>query len=743
MPSLDSTHTNSDAVTQNSGSVPDRVLSQLWGLSTLFGQHGRQVSTTALSGSLSDHDFENSERSLTAVAQEHGFIVKINQRALSDIPAMALPVMLILKENSACILQSYNEDQCKIQLSEFGNKSLLIPTKKLAEFFTGSVWFVKPGKELEAVQHNTYQSHHDEKEAPNKHWLWRVLWKFRATYLESAFASFLINLLALAASMFSMNVYDRVIPNNALSTLWVMAVGVVIAYTFELGLRTLRGYFMDTAARKADLLLSSMLFRQTLALRLEMRPGSAGNFAGQIREFESVRDFFTSATLVAIADLPFIFLFVWVIDIIAGPLVWAVFLAIPLIVIMGVLIQIPLASQSKEHFKVNTGKYGILVETVEGMESLKALGAERYMRHRWESANAHTALTGMKTRVLSAFAVNFTQTVLQLVNVVIIVWGAYLVAEGKMTTGAMIACTMLASRALAPLAQVSGLFARLQQALTSFRSLDKIMQMESERDISRTYLHKSNLTQHIAIRDLQFGYSKDEGVKLSIPELQIRVGERVAILGRIGSGKSTLLKLMAALYKPQKGNLLFDGVDVQQIDPADRRVLIGYLGQSPNLFRGTLRENLLLGNPFIDNEEILRVCRLTGLEQMIAAHSKGFDMPIGERGVGLSGGQQQMIALARMLALRPSIMLLDEPTSALDQRTEQNLIREFKNECIGKTLVVVTHKPAMLDLVDRLIVIEQGRVVVDGPKDSVLTELQRGVSMQQHKETAKENRGVA
>ncbi|MGB3127240.1 MAG: type I secretion system permease/ATPase, partial [Pseudomonas sp.] len=648
------------------------------------------------------------------------------ERQVRALPEQLLPIILLRRGRGGCVLVGRRVDPdaqdkraCLYQviLPEISTEPVEIPQAEMDELYAGFAILAKRTAKVDTRAG-------EETERPAGHWLLSTLWRYRRYYRSAAIGAVLINVLALASIFFTMNVYDRVVPNQAFVTLWSLAIGVVVAMVFEAIARYVRAHLLDLAGKKADLVLGTMLFRQALSIQMEHKPASSGSFANQLREFESVRDFATSATLAAISDLPFVLMFVAVIFFVGGPLGWVPMLLIPLIVLISVGIQWPLARTMKENLRESSLKQGVLIESIEGLETLKAVGGEAYMQRRWETFSALASSTSMKSRQLSSAANGAVTFFQQVQTVVLIVIGVYLIDAGDLSMGALIATVMLAGRATAPLGQVVGLALRFQQAKAALQSLNKLMAMPVDRDASREYLTKPVLTGQLTLKNIAFSYPAPpmqpnppvlQGVNLSI-----KPGERVAILGRIGSGKSTLLRVMARLYLPVSGQMFTDGLDVNQIDPADWRKAVGYVGQDARLFYGSLRENVMLGRPEASAEEFLRVLRLTGLDEVAARHPKGINLPIGEMGEGLSGGQRQLVSLARSLLARPSLLLLDEPTSAMDTQTEAQFLHHLQRATEGQTLVVVTHRPSLLGLVDRILVVDDGKVVADGPKDAIL-----------------------
>lgn len=680
-------------------------------------------------------------RSLASAGLTAGMV----ERAVRSLPKQLMPIILLRKDKGGCILLGYRLDTdaedkraCLYQvvMPEISLDPVEIGQGAMDDLYIGFAILMKPKAKIDLRAGV-------ETPQVSGHWLLTTLWRYRQYYRSAAIAAVLINVLALATIFFTMNVYDRVVPNQAFITLWSLAIGVVIAMVFEAIARYIRAHLLDVAGKKADLVLGTMLFRQALSIQMEHKPASSGSFANQLREFESVRDFATSATLATISDLPFVILFVGVIFAVGGPLGWVPLLLIPLILLISIGIQWPLARTMKENLRESSLKQGVLIESIEGLETLKAVGGEAYMQRRWETFSALAASTSMKSRELSSMASGSVAFFQQIQTVALIVIGVYLIDAGDLTMGAMIATVMLAGRATAPLSQVVGLALRFQQAKAAMGSLNNLMKMPVDRDVTRDYLAKPVLDGQLTLKAIGFAYPappmQPNPPVLQDINLSIKPGERVAILGRIGSGKSTLLRVMARLYLPVNGQMFTDGLDVNQIDPADWRKAVGYVGQDSRLFYGSLRENIMMGRPEATAEEFLRVLRLTGLDHVAGRHPKGINLPIGEMGEGLSGGQRQLVSLARTLLARPTLLLLDEPTSAMDGQTETLFLEHLKRATEGQTLVVVTHRPSLLSLVDRIVIVDDGKITADGPKNKILAALSANVS----KESDQENNALA
>jgi ATP-binding cassette subfamily C protein LapB len=555
--------------------------------------------------------------------------------------------------------------------------------------------------------------------------------RFIPYYRGALMAAFLSNVLMLVTGMATGVIYDKVIPHQAYVTLWALAIGSGLAVLFDLLSRQLRTYLIDMAGRKADLIVGSILFRQTLGMRMEHKPESAGAYAHHLAQLESVREFFASATLSAISDLPFILIFVAMVFVAGGPLGWVLVVAIPLLMLVSALIQGALRRAMSSHMQQQADLHGVLVEAVDGMEDLKAAGAQGRFLRLYESSTAAAATAMLRSRSISAWTMNISAVAQQIVTMIMLVWGVYLIDEKVITGGALIGAVMYATRALAPLASVTSLATRYQGARAAMRALDMMMKKPTDREVGRVYVPKREITGRLGLIDIGFSYPVTESpgrIKegprvLKGVSLQINPGERIAVLGRIGSGKSTVLRLLAGLYLPSEGQVEADGIDLRQIDPADYRARVGFVAQDPRLFNGSLRDNVLLERPSADPARLGEVARLTGLDRLVASHPKGWELPVGESGALLSGGQRQLVALARCLVTRPQVLLMDEPTSSMDAQSEVAFLRQLKEACGSCTLVMVTHRPAVLELVNRVLVIDTGRLVMDGPKAQVLAAL--------------------
>lgn len=532
-----------------------------------------------------------------------------------------------------------------------------------------------------------------------------------------------INLIGVISPLFVMNVYDRVIPNNAVDTLWVLAIGILIAYLFDFLLRNLRSYFVDVAGRNADVVLSSRLVQKVLTMRLDAKPESTGALVNNLREFESLREFFSSSTLLAFIDLPFLVVALLLLGYIGGPLVILPLCAIPVLIITGILLQEAGKRTAEQGYKQNMQKNALLVELVNGLETLKACMAESRMLHLWEQVVGVSAKAGSVAKKYNNLAITISTLVTQAVSVGMVIWGVYRIADGTMTMGGLIGSNILVGRAMAPLMQIASLLTRLQNSRMSLQALDLLMQLPSEGQNDNEYVEFGKLDASFSFEDLAFAYPGAERLALTDISVFIKPGEKVGVVGRMGSGKSTLGKMLIGLYQPRDGAVKFGGVDIRQLAEADLRGRVGFLPQDVVLFYGTIRDNIALGDPTINDQMILRASTLAGVTEFIRSNPAGFGAQVGERGMSLSGGQRQAVALARALVRDPDILILDEPTSNMDNASEQMIKNRLKAVMGNKTLVLITHRLSMLELVDRLIVMEGGRIIADGPKNEVLRRL--------------------
>ncbi len=654
-------------------------------------------------------------------AKRAGLASNVVRKPLEALNPALFPAVLLLENEDACVLLGWQDDgrAARVVFPDLGEAETIVDRETLTARYSGFAIFARPEFRFDARTPEVGRVHH-------RHWFWGTLADNAALYRDVLLAAFMINLLAIALPLFTMNVYDRVVPNQAIETLWMLAAGVAIVLMADLVLRTMRGYFIDLAGSRVDVRLSAYIMERVLGLRLENRPLSTGSFAANLRSFETVRDFITSATVTAFIDLPFALIFLVVIGWIAWPLI------LPILVGMAVVLVYALTMHSKMHelsettYRAGALRNATLIESLVGLESIKALGAEGVMQRKWESSAAFLSRVSAQLRLLSSSTLNGANWAQQLVNVAVVVAGVYLIAAGELTLGGLIASTMLASRAMGPIGQAAGLLTQYHNAATALKSLDDILQQPVERPSDSNFVARQHFQGDVEFKDVDFSYPGQDVAALRGVSLKIRAGEHVAILGRIGSGKTTLEKLILGLYQPTSGAVLIDGIDLRQLDPAELRRSIGYVPQDVTLFYGSLRDNLTIAAPAADDASVLRAAQIGGILEFVNAHPKGFDMTIGERGESLSGGQRQAVAIARAVINDPPILLLDEPTGSMDHSSEEAIKQQLRGCAAGKTLIVITHRTSLLDLVDRIVVIDAGKIVADGPKAQVVEALRQG-----------------
>ena len=559
-------------------------------------------------------------------------------------------------------------------------------------------------------------------------WLAQPLAAHRATFLKVGIAAFFTNMFALATSLYSMTVYNRIVPNNATGSLVALSIGIGIVLVFDFVLRMLRGYFIDVAGREVDAKLGADVFKTLISMRLANRQASSGAFAGLLREFETLREFLASATIMALVDVPFVILFLFVVWAIAGPLVLVPLAMIPLVIGASLVVQPGLDRMAGNVLGLGFSKQGVMVETIAGLETVKATAAGAMLQRRWQAAVDESADTALRSRLLSAFAINVAASAQQIVYVGAILYGVFLIADGKLSSGSLVAASMLAGRCVAPLGQVAGLLTRLSSVRAAYSRLDAFMSAGGEVATDVTPVRRRRLEGRIAFSNVVFHYPGTTTRVLDDVSFEIAPGEKVAIVGRVGSGKSTVARLLLGLYQPSEGQVLIDGADLRQLHPDDLRRNIGSVLQDVTLFSGSIRDNITLGDPLINDEELLRLARVSGAHDFVRQLANGFDLRLADRGEGLSGGQRQSIAIARALANAPPIFVFDEPSSAMDSQSEHALVARLEGELRDRTVLLVTHRQPLLKLVDRIIIVNAGKIAVQGPRDDVLRSLAAGAA---------------
>lgn len=665
----------------------------------------------------------NSKSLFSRAASKAGFKTKVLRAKLYDINPLTLPCILLLDnkkdkdELEACILLGFDDEykNAKLIFPEAAEVESLVPIEELEKRYFGFAILLK--KELDFKEDKTSLS------IKESHWLWGSVKIVRNVYRDVIIASLLINLFVLSTPLFTMNVYDRVIPNNAVDTLWIFAIGVVFIYGIDIALKFLRSYFLETAAKKTDIIASSIIFEKVLDLKMSSVPNSVGSLANILKEFESIRGFLTSSTIALLIDVPFIFIFLLAIYFIGGALVMVPISIIIIILIYTYYSKIKLANSIKESYDAGSNKNGVLIESLSSIETIKSLGATGYSQWRWEEATSKIADKSINTKMISSSITTVTSFLVQLNTVALVIMGTYLIIDNELTMGGLIATIIISSRAISPMGQVSSLLSTFQHTKTTYEALNDIMNLPVEHPQGKKFVTRPEYKGKIDFRNVNFTYPNADKETLSNISFSVEPGEKVAIIGKIGSGKTTIQKLLVSLYHPSEGSILIDNIDIKQLDPSELRKNIAYVSQDVLLFDGTVKENIVYRTPNIDDEKILEAAKISGVLDFVNKHPKGFDMPVGERGSFLSGGQKQAIAIARSILLPYPIVLFDEPTSSMDTSSENRFINSIRNYQQNKTVILVTHKTSLLRLVDRIIVVEDGQIVLDGKKDVIINKL--------------------
>ena len=696
----------------------DPLLDCLVGLTRI---HGRPSTHAALTAGLPLPAEGLTPSLFVRAAQRAGFASKLVRRSLDKIDPALLPVILLLQGNEACILLGWDEDggEARLLFPDTAQGAVAMKREQLAARYSGIAIFARAHFRFD-------QRTPEVADVKERHWFWGAIFEQLPVYRDILAAAALVNVFALAMPIFTMNVYDRVVPNNAIETLWMLAGGLLLVLGVDFSIRLLRGHFVDLASSRIDLKLSALIMERVLGMRLAQRPASVGSFAANLRAFETVRDFIASATVTALIDLPFALLFLAVMLWISWPLVALPILGIIGVVIYSYIIQFKMRELSETTFRAAALRNATLIESLTALETIKANGAEGLMQAKWEKTAAFLARTSARLRLLSSSAMNGASTLTQLVNILIVIAGVYLIHERLLTMGGLIACTMLAGRAMAPLGQVVGLLMQFENAKTALAGLEQTMTTPGERSDESSFVHRPEILGEIEFRNVSFTYPGQTQEVLRNVSFRIKPGERVVVLGRVGSGKTTLHKLMLGLYQPTEGAVFLDGVDLRQLDPADLRRNVGYVEQDTLLFYGSLRENIALRAPYADDLAIVTAADVGGLTEFVNRHPQGYDMLIGERGASLSGGQRQGVAIARAVLLDPPVLLLDEPTSSMDFTSESQFKESLRRFMQHKTMVIVTHRLSLIDLADRMIVLDDGKVMTDGPRQQVIESLPAG-----------------
>lgn len=695
-----------------------RIDSLLECLVFLTSHYGRAKSAQALVSGLPYDGKHMRPNVFKEAAERLGLKVQSVKRAkISDVPHAVLPAVLILKGERACILLS-GGDEPQIFNPQTG-KIEDVTLKALQDDYAGYMILTQPRPEFTNPDARDHEDH-------KQHWFWSLVDENRGVFGMVLLGAAFINLFGLASPLFIMNVYDRVIPNNAIETGWALGLGALVVFIFDLIMRSLRAYLLDLAGRRIDVIATRRIYDQVLNMRLSERPRSSGAFANMLRDFDSVRDFFTSATITALVDLPFTLFFLFIIYKLGGGIAFIIVGLLALVTVVGLFLQMPLKALVRKATRSAEAKHGMLVETIHGLETIKAIGADGAFRARYGALVGENAAYGQASRMVSGFGVNFATFIQQIASIIIVLTGMYIVAAGDLTIGGLIACVILSGRALSPIGQIANLLTRYHQATGALKTLDNIMAKPVERTVGKNFLHRPDIKGKITFDQVSFEYPRIKRDVLNNVSFVINPGERVAIIGRIGSGKSTCARLMMGLYEPTGGTILADDTDYRQVDPADLRRSFAYIAQDVVLFNGSVRDNIVASRPQSTEEEILEAAKAAGVHEFVSRHPMGYDAPVGEHGEGLSGGQRQAIALARAMLIKPRVLICDEPTNAMDTQAETAFKHYVEKEIGDKTFILITHKHAMLEMVDRLILLDQGRVIMDGPREEVIKALQSG-----------------
>ena len=687
------------------------------GLSSLLKLHGVALSVDRLrDGAALNSAGDLTLARLPELGHHFGFSTGLFEGAIETLSPLVLPALALLPDGNYVILKSITKEEVGLAAVQLPETTVL---RSVDAFAGAQLKFIVVKPTREGMSRGLVPQVTEDLK-----WFWDVLWRYRSYYIDAIIATLIANCLTLATAFFSMSIYDRVIPNQAHVTLWTLAIGTSLAICLEFAIRWLKALLIDASGKKADLLINASLFREIQRIRLEHRPTSIGSFTSSMRDFESIREFFSSATLVAVTDLPFSLVFLFVIYLVGGPIVLVPLAAVPIMIAISWLTQPLLGKALRANMAESSQRQAVLVETLMNFETIKSMRAESFLQTRYENANAFAAQSFNRVKEISSFVTGLSGSFQQLVNVAMIVWGVYLIETNTLTQGGLIAASMLSGRAVAPLAQIMGLATRYQQARLALETLKGLAKRPKEKTPVETLIAPEKCFGALEASEVGFGHPTPEKIAtIKGVSFKIQPGERVGVLGRIGSGKSTLLRLLAGLYTPMQGSVLVDGLNLTHLDLAVMRKHVSFLGQEAQLFHGTVRENLVLSDSYITDDQITAVLRELGMLGIIESHPKGLNMILTEGGAGLSGGQKQLLAVARTMLRSPKIVLLDEPTSSMDQNTEALVIAALGRWLKGRTLVLVTHRPQLLGLVSRIMVMEGGKVMLDGARDDVISRL--------------------
>ena len=688
------------------------------GLVLLSYLNGHPYSRDALTAGLPVEAGQLDAKNFVVAAERAGLTARMLKRDLTTLSTLTLPALVLLKNKQVAIILGIDKEKFSytVMRPESGKSEETISFEALEETYLGYLYLIKPHHKFDGRQEETLN-------LKVNHWFWGTIAKSWKIYRDVMLVSILVNLIVLAAPLYTRNVYDRVIPNNAMDTLWTFTIGIFIAYTFDFILRIVRAYFIDLAGKKSDVMLSSIVFEKVQASELSARPKSVGTFAKQLSDFDSIRDLITSSSMTLLIDLPFTVLFLVVIYLMGGMLVWVPIIAMVLILLFGLYAHTSMKYTVEQTYRASGEKNGLLLETLSAPESVKAYNMQSRNQKKWEDATGEISGWSIKTKMLSTAVGSWSNYVQQLATVGSVVLGVYLIQNGELTMGGLIAVSMLLGRTIAPMRQVASLITRIHGARAAFESLEKLMENPVEIDKEKTYLQKDHLDGMFEFKDIDFAYPEAEILSLHNVSFKIEAGQKVGVLGRIGSGKSTIGKLLMRFYLPQKGSVYVDGKDINQISPHTLRQHIGYVPQHVQLFFGSVKDNIKIGAEHIEDSRIQIVAEMAGVTDFTDRHPQGLDMQVGEMGQNISGGQRQLVALARALLLFPKILIMDEPSSSMDQTTEKALRERLKLIMKDRTVIIATHRSSLLELVDTLMVVDSGQLVAYGSKEQVTAQL--------------------
>lgn len=698
---------------QKTREIKDSLLECLVWLSK---HYERPRSHDALVAGLSGYEGTMSANQFIHAGTRAGLASRKSKKNITKIEKRFFPIVAFLKNNSACIITKKIKNDFEVVMPEMGDGVSIIKNDELQKIYTGELIYVQPM----TTTTEKFESFLDS------HWFWTPLAKNWNLFANLLIASFLTNLFALTTPLFIKIVYDRVVPNNALETLAALAIGAGIIFIFDFLIRSLRGYFVELAGQKADAAMSGAIFEQVMNINFNSKPSKIGVFANRLREFEAVREFFTTATITALVDLPFIIFYILVIYFIAGNLAIVPLAATIFVLGIGLIIHLPLSKIAKKSTEDAELRHALLIDSITGLETIKLSGAAGRFQGLWNRIAAATAKRASKSRLFSNFAINITITASQVAGIIIVVLGVIMISKGELTAGTLIAVVILNGRAVGSLGQVASLLVRLNQAWSAYQSLNQIMQLPTERPIEKNFINRSKIKGRIEFKNVTFSYPGRTVPVLRDVSFSIPQGSSVGLIGRIGSGKTTILRLILNLYKPDKGSILIDGIDSRQIDPVDLRKNIGASLQDAYFFNGSIRENLVLGQMGTNDEHIEWAMKLTNLDKFVSSHPHGLDLMIGERGEALSNGQRQALVLTRTFLRDPPILLLDEPTSMMDSPTETHIQKTIRETFPDRTLILVTHRASLIESVNHLLVIDEGKIAAQGPRDEVLEAIKAG-----------------